>query len=185
VTNTLFPGEQAPNGSATLRDACAAIEGVPDPDDAETEAGFAAVVSITNFSRLLAPPTEQTRPRGRGWRAFRRARCTECHVARMETGPHTIPALHFQRFYPYSDFLLHDMGSLGDGLAEGAAQPLEMRTAPLWGLSLRTHYLHDGRATTLLDAVTAHDGEAADARERFLRMTPTRQAELIEFLGGL
>jgi len=184
VTNSLFPGEQAPNGSATLRDACAAIEGVADPDD-DAETGFAAVVSITNFSRLLAPPVEQVRPRGRGWRAFRRARCAECHVARMTTGEHTIPALENQRIYPFSDFLLHDMGSLGDGLAEGAAQPAEMRTAPLWGLSLRTHYLHDGRALTLLDAVTAHDGEASEARERFLGMTPSRQAELISFLGGL
>ena len=103
----------------------------------------------------------------------------------MITGSHTIPALDEQTFYPYSDFLLHDMGSLGDGIAQGAAGPGEMRTAPLWGIGVRQRYLHDGRALDLYDAITAHDGEAANSRERFVALSATRQAELMEFLAGL
>ena len=48
-------------------------------------------------------------------------------------------------FFPYSDFLLHDMGALGDGIVQSGAQGNEMRTAPLWGARVRTSFLHDGR----------------------------------------
>jgi CxxC motif-containing protein (DUF1111 family) len=185
ITNALVPGELAPNGDTALLATCEALEGQADPEDGGEEDEFSDIVNDTNYTRLLAPPVPQVRPRGRGWHGFRRARCTACHVARMTTGPHTIPALSEQRFYPYSDFLLHDMGALGDGITQDAAEPTEMRTSPLWGISLRTRYLHDGRATTLFDAVAAHDGEAAEARERFLAMAPLRQAALIAFLSGL
>lgn len=69
-------------------------------------------------------------------------------------------------FHPYSDFLLHDMGALGDGISQGDANGREMRTAPLWGVSQRALLLHDGRATTLEDAIRAHDGQARGARDR-------------------
>jgi CxxC motif-containing protein (DUF1111 family) len=59
-------------------------------------------------------------------------------------------ALSFQNVPLYSDLLLHDMGSLGDGIVQGAAGATEMRTAPLWGLRGRTTFLHDGRAATLI-----------------------------------
>ena len=42
-----------------------------------------------------------------------------------------------------------------------------MRTAPLRGLRRITTYLHDGRATTLEQAILAHDGQARKARDRF------------------
>jgi CxxC motif-containing protein (DUF1111 family) len=185
ITNALALVEEAPNGNTVLLEQCEALEGQDEPEDVTGTDGFSALVGVTNFSRLLGPPTPQVRPRGRGWSAFKRARCTTCHVARMTTGEHTIPALEHQRFYPYSDFLLHDMGSLGDGISQGAALPTEMRTAPLWGLGAREAYLHDGRASTLLDAILAHDGEASAARARFLDLPEARQSALIDFLAGL
>jgi CxxC motif-containing protein (DUF1111 family) len=186
ITNALQPGEEAPNGDPSLYVSCTALEGVADPDDdPPPEDGFSDLVKVTNFTRLLAPPVDSVRPRGAGWRAFRRSRCASCHVARFVTGTHTIPALSRQRVYPFSDFLLHDMGALGDGIAQGAASETEMRTAPLWGLGARTRYLHGGRATTLVDAILAHDGEATRARDRYLDMSPARQADLLAFLAGL
>jgi CxxC motif-containing protein (DUF1111 family) len=78
-------------------------------------------------------------------------------------------------FHPYSDFLLHDMGSLGDGITQNNATGKLMRTAPLWGLRKITTYLHDGRATTLNDAILAHAGQGKKARDRFARFRISRR----------
>ncbi len=57
--------------------------------------------------------------------------CADCHVPALQTGPNTVAALDRVVFFPFSDFLLHDMGGLGDGIAQSGAQGNEMRTAPL------------------------------------------------------
>ena len=85
----------------------------------------------------------------------------------------------------YSDLLLHDMGALGDGIAQGAAGPREMKTAPLWGARVSAPYLHDGRAGTVDQAIRAHDGEAAQVRDRYRQLTPTAQRQLLDFVGSL
>jgi CxxC motif-containing protein (DUF1111 family) len=183
VTNLLVPNGTKPNGSAALQATCEAIEGHDDPEDVPAEGEFTDLVKTSNFARLLAAPST-AKPRGRGFSAFRAARCERCHVAAMRTGPHTIPALSEQRIYPFSDFLLHDMGMLGDGIVDGDAGPTEMRTAPLWGIAGRTRYLHDGRAATLRDAILAHDGEGAKSRERFLELSVRRQTDLVAFVAS-
>ena len=103
-------------------------------------------------------------------------------------------ALSNKTIRPYSDFLLHDMGtSLGDGIVQGAATENEMRTPPLWGLRTRAEVglLHDGRATggtpaeNLRDAILAHDGEAAASRDAFVALTPVQQDQLFAFLLSL
>src|SRR5262249_647763 len=43
----------------------------------------------------------------------------------------------------------------------------EWRTPPLWGLRDSAPYLHDGRARTLSDAITAHGGEAESSAQKF------------------
>jgi cytochrome c peroxidase len=85
----------------------------------------------------------------------------------------------------YSDLLLHQMGSLGDGIAQAAAQPDEMRTAPLWGLRARAPFFHDGRASTVDTAIRLHDGEAATARNRYLQLTPQQQQAVLAFLNSI
>jgi len=87
-------------------------------------------------------------------RLFAEIGCASCHVRSLTTGASPVAALQFQTFQPYSDFLLHDMGSLGDGIEQGQATGREMRTAPLWGLRLFTTFLHDGRARTIEEAIS-------------------------------
>ena len=72
-----------------------------------------------------------------------------------------------KQIHPYSDFLLHDMGSLGDGITSGAAGPRQMRTSPLWGVRAKGRFLHDGRAESIAEAIGLHDGQAAAARNAF------------------
>jgi CxxC motif-containing protein (DUF1111 family) len=85
----------------------------------------------------------------------------------------------------FSDLLLHDMGSLGDGIAQGTAATKEMKTAPLWGLRARTPLLHDGRAATVDAAIRLHDGEAAGVRDRYVRLNPAQQQRLLDFLKSI
>jgi CxxC motif-containing protein (DUF1111 family) len=88
-------------------------------------------------------------------------------------------------FSPYSDFLLHDMASLGDGISQNGASGREVRTAPLWGVRFLTSFLHDGRATTLTDAILAHAGQGRGARNRFSNLSRTQQGQVIAFLNIL
>ena len=96
-----------------------------------------------------------------------------------------MPALHKVTFHPFSDFLLHDMGSLGDGVTQNQATGALMRTAPLWGVRKLTTYLHDGRATTLGQAILAHEGQGKKARDRYAGMPGWKKALLIAFLNSL
>jgi CxxC motif-containing protein (DUF1111 family) len=77
------------------------------------------------------------------------------------------------------------MGALGDGIVQGRAGPQQMRTAPLWGLSTRSTYLHDGRTTSLHEAILAHGGQGAVSRSRYSRYDPFSRAALLAFLRTL
>jgi CxxC motif-containing protein (DUF1111 family) len=181
VTNPDFPMEQAPFGDARLLADC---DAVPDPED-----DGAAVASMTDFMRLLAPiaPLEQGPDERAGDGLFGRVGCDGCHVRQLESGSSPIAALSEKRYAPFSDFLLHDMGALGDGIAEGDAGSSEMRTAPLWGARLAggTRWLHDGRARSLYDAIEQHDGQAAPARAAFLALNERQRRQLVAFLATL
>lgn len=123
---------------------------------------------------------------------FRRFGCASCHVPTLETGDHPIAALAHQRIHPYTDLLLHDLGDrLTDGRPDFLAEGTEWRTPPLWGLGLTQEvspmatYLHDGRASTLEEAILWHGGEAQDSREAFRSADRDDRAALIEFLESL
>src|SRR6185436_14106351 len=103
----------------------------------------------------------------------------------IRTGRSDIAALNRTDFHPYSDFLLHDMGSLGDGIVQDQARGREMRTAPLWGLRNNNRLLHDGRSRSLEDAIRRHDGQASAARDRFNELDADRMAALLAFLRSL
>jgi CxxC motif-containing protein (DUF1111 family) len=96
-----------------------------------------------------------------------------------------VAALDHRRLQLYSDFLLHDMGSLGDGIVQGQATGTEIRTAPLWGLRLVTTFLHDGRARTVEQAILAHDGQARRARDRLAALSEDEKAKFVAFLRSL
>lgn len=71
--------------------------------------------------------------------------CVLCHWQTQTTGPSTTPSLSNAQFHPFSDFALHHMGGLADGVTQGLAAGDQFRTAPLWGLGQRLFFLHDGR----------------------------------------
>jgi len=123
-------------------------------------------------------------------------RCTSCHVTEMKTGKgHLMEELRGQTIKPYSDLLLHDMGSdLADNYTEGRAKGNMWRTPPLWGIGYTDRamegqgtvgYLHDGRARNLTEAVMWHGGEATTARNRFAALSAADRAALMAFLRSL
>ena len=181
VTSPEFSAEQAPFGDARWLADC---DAVPDPEDDGRE-----VAGLTDFTRLLAPvePLVPDADARAGDALFSRVGCDGCHVRRLTSGPSPVAALSEQTYAPFSDFLLHDMGTLGDGIAEGDAGPREMRTAPLWGVRLMgsSRLLHDGRARSFEDAIERHDGQGARSRVAFLALTDAERRQLVAFLGTL
>jgi CxxC motif-containing protein (DUF1111 family) len=129
-----------------------------------------------------------------GEQLFTQIGCVSCHIPTMVTANcPDIQALSNKTFHPYSDFLLHDMGSgLDDGVPEGSAKSFQWRTAPLWGVGLAGNaqggglfLLHDGRATSFIQAITFHNGEAAKRQAAFFALTQQQQQQIIKFLQSL
>jgi CxxC motif-containing protein (DUF1111 family) len=85
----------------------------------------------------------------------------------------------------YTDLLLHDMGPALADICLGDAQPSEFRTEPLMGLRFGTAFLHDGRATTIQQAIALHGGEGRGARNRFARLSLLERIALLKFLRSL
>jgi mono/diheme cytochrome c family protein len=191
LTNRFLTEENAPNGNKALLALC---DTVPDPEDHAGPGGLHAIDRQTDFQRLSAPPPQTPRSGMSGATAFNTVGCASCHTPTYVTGPSPVAALAGKTIHPYSDFLLHDMGtSLGDGIVQGAATETEMKTPALWGLRSRAEVglLHDGRATggtpfqNLRDAILAHDGEGAASRDDFIALPPEQQDQLLAFLMSL
>ena len=179
VTTPFFPTENAPQGNTAL---LAANPAQTNPNDTN-----ATPMMFADFVTLLAPPPRRplSRDATRGERLFLEIGCADCHLPAMRTGSNPVPALDEVDFFPFSDFLLHDMGSLNDGITQAGATGHEMRTAPLWGARIRTSFLHDGRAKTIADAILGHDGQGLAARDRFACLRAREQAQLVEFINSL
>ncbi|HUM12070.1 MAG TPA: di-heme oxidoredictase family protein [Myxococcaceae bacterium] len=178
ITNPEFPIENCPGGDCSLLD-CNPLPTLNDDGS--------GVVALADFMTFLAPFPRKllTAEAWGGKRVFSSIGCSHCHWDTFRTGDSPVAALNHVTFHPYSDFLLHDMGSLGDGIEIGDAKGREFRTAPLWGISAVTLYLHDGRAATLEDAILAHDGQAKKARDLFVALPAQQQTALFAFLTSL
>tara|TARA_B100000609_G_scaffold67579_2_gene53367 strand:+ start:3491 stop:4990 length:1500 start_codon:yes stop_codon:yes gene_type:complete len=127
-----------------------------------------------------------------GAKLFQTVGCTNCHHPSYKTGSHSISELSGQRIYPYSDFLLHDMGEgLADGRSDFRASGRDWKTRALWGIGLtkvinpRAGFLHDGRARTLEEAILWHGGESKLSRELFTKLSKSQRDSLISFLKSL
>ena len=185
ITSRLFPQENAPNGDTSL---LAVLDLVADPEDeVDPVSGNADIDTFAAFMRFLAPPPQSpmTTSANSGQTLFKQIGCATCHTPVMQTGKNSVEALDRKPVRLFSDLLLHDMGTLGDGIAQETATTREMRTAPLWGLRASAPYLHDGRAATVETAIRAHDGEARGVRERFLRLSPRQRQQLLDFLNSI
>ena len=218
-----------------------------DPNDNNLE----DIDHFASFMRSLKAPARDeivaaTPEAKHGAELFARIGCASCHVETIVTGkspaspagPELHPeALENRTVHPYSDFLLHNIGT-GDGIAialvehfgrervekrlrqdsaeakapadktedecsesfqtavaEGEKQPRllrdtlcarnKIRTAPLWGLRLRSRLMHDGNSVTVEDAIRRHRGEAEEVAERFQKLKPADHKALLAFLQSL
>jgi CxxC motif-containing protein (DUF1111 family) len=144
--------------------------------------------AMVAFVQMLAPPAQlrlsSTAERGR--RLFSEIGCSSCHTPAFRTGAHDIAALSGRTVFPYSDFLLHDMGPGLADICMGNARPGEFRTEPLLGLRFAEgNLLHDGRAGSITEAIRLHGGEASRARSRFARLSWRDRDALLRFLKTL
>jgi CxxC motif-containing protein (DUF1111 family) len=144
------------------------------------------------MEHLAPPPQDLSDPVGfvAGGIAFASEGCVNCHSPL----PFVTPSNPFNGvpgnfvFFPFSDFAVHDMGSLGDGIGntgDTVAVTRQMRTSPLWGTRFNTQLLHDGRAKSVRDAILAHDGQGKTARNAFATASAFEQALVIKFVNSL
>jgi CxxC motif-containing protein (DUF1111 family) len=151
---------------------------------------------VTFYSQNLAVPARRDLDTPQvlaGKKVFYEIGCIACHTPKFVTRRDTPnKAQAFQLIWPYSDFLLHDMGpDLADGQAVGEATGNEWRTPPLWGIGLtetvngNSFFLHDGRARTLAEAILWHGGEAQKARDHFAAADASDRDALVKFLESL
>ncbi len=151
---------------------------------------------VTFYSANLAVPARRKAsfPETlKGKQVFYESGCTACHVPKYVTRRDSLEkAQSFQLIWPYSDFLLHDMGDdLADGQQVGLASGREWRTPPLWGIGLtktvsgHSFFLHDGRARNLTEAILWHGGEAQKSRDAFASLPADSRQALITFLESL
>src|SRR5437762_3421526 len=210
ITTRLFPDEVT-----KLCNTVSEPNDVPDPDGLDDLDHFARFIRATKApardGQLAATP--QTR---RGSELFEKVGCATCHVRALTTAPagtkinggkFTISdALGAKTFHPYSDFLMHNVGT-GDGIVVPMLEHygrrmyqttwrnfsgedfhnarFKVRTAPLWSVRLRSRLMHDGASVTLRDAVTRHGGEASEVMHHFEKLSHADQEAILEFLRSL
>ncbi len=186
-----------PHGDCTaLEEACTTLATGEQERLGPSEAPDPILDLVTFYSSTLGVPQRRDVDDAavlRGKEAFYTLGCASCHVPKFVTSREAPNEAHrFQLIWPYSDFLLHDMGEgLADHRPEGDADGYEWRTPPLWGIGLtetvsgHTLFLHDGRARNLTEAILWHGGEAQAARDGFANLPKSARDDLLSFLGSL
>jgi CxxC motif-containing protein (DUF1111 family) len=203
ITNELVPNENSSLGRSV-----AAFDSVADPEDDAAEDDIGA---FTAFMRSTKAPPRDPDIRKKFDEEIKEGRdlflhlpspydpaasCSTCHVPRIQTarpctkingGQFVVPyALGSKVIHPFSDFLLHDVGT-GDGIVQNGGQStrLKVRTAPLWGVRTRDRLMHDGESFTFMEAILKHSGEATGVINLFQALTPTQKKHLIMYLEHL
>jgi CxxC motif-containing protein (DUF1111 family) len=190
VTNRLFPTENTFQGTSVQG---GPFDGKTDPEDDAND-----IDAFTLFMRCLKAP-----PRGpitaqvtAGQTVFNQIGCATCHVSTITTAPAgtminggqlaVSTALGDKIIHPFSDFLLHDVGT-GDGIVQNGGQGTrnQLRTAPLWGIGVRTRFMHDGASLTVTGAIQRHANQAATARNNFNVLSAANQANVVAFIFSL
>jgi len=193
ITNRLRPHDTVPVGTVGKITA--------DPEDTPDNLGLAAIDHFAQFIRgTKVPPPDTilgaTPDAQAGQALFQTIGCATCHVATIVTAPagtvinggtFTVPdALGNKIIHPYSDFLLHDVGT-GDGIVQGGPQDTreKLRTAALWGLRMRPRFMHDLLSLSLESAIGRHHGEAEHVGQNFSALSDTQKQQLLTFLSSL
>jgi len=191
ITSRLLPEENTSMGNPV-----AAFDTVADPEDIHSD--------IDLFARFMratkAPPRDASMaatPDARaGAQLFNQIGCAICHVPSFVTAPpgtainggtFVVPAaLGNKSIHPFSDFLLHDLGT-GDGIVQNgdASTANKLRTPPLWGVRMRTRLLHDGQSLTFEEVIWRHRGEARMVVAKYYLLNDTQRAQILRFLRSL
>jgi CxxC motif-containing protein (DUF1111 family) len=192
ITNPFQGGSGAENDS--LGRSVAAFDTVADPEDDGDDVG-----AFAQFMRQTRVPGRGpiTAAVTRGATLFVQIACSICHTPTFTTvtagtvinrGAFTVPAaLGNKTIRPFSDFLLHDIGT-GDGIVQngGAGTRNMIRTPPLWGVRGRAELMHDGLSLSFNDAIQRHAGVGGTtARNNFNALSAAQRADLIAFLNSL
>jgi CxxC motif-containing protein (DUF1111 family) len=189
VTNELFPTERDETPGCGFNQL---PEDRTDYTASSLLQGMSDVTGFAAFMRLLAPPLPAPPGNpsiGNGQQAFTQVGCALCHTPVLTTGDAFEPALRNQQVHLFSDLLLHHMGTgLADGISQGNAGGDEFRTAPLWGLGQRIFFLHDGRASNLLQAIEDHASQNSESNgvvSGFNALPAATKQDIINFLRSL
>jgi CxxC motif-containing protein (DUF1111 family) len=178
----------------------------PTPFDTVNDTGQSLLERVVDEVRHLNPPSRDKQlskspDAMEGQKLFQRIGCSACHIPRYTTlpvgsvinnGTYRIPEyLGNKIIEPFSDFLLHDVGT-GDGIPQAAKPEFlsqltanRFRTPPLWGLRFRSWMMHDGKSVTYHQAIMRHGGEASRVRERYEALSPQDKQRLRTFLNSL
>ncbi|TXE13526.1 di-heme oxidoredictase family protein [Algoriphagus aquimarinus] len=162
----------------------------------DPEVSDQTIRDVVFYLRTLKAPIQRSQNDQQiiqGKTLFSQIQCGDCHTSEWTTLTSDIVALSNKTFFPYTDLLLHDMGTgLDDGVTEGSAETFEWRTPPLWGLGLSPNsqggsyfLMHDGRASTIEEAILQHGGEANTSRTKFESLSAEDKTALIRFLESL
>lgn len=184
VTNLIFPVESS--------------FGQPQYDNRndEKELGDSTLYAVAYYIQSLCAPGRRNADDANvkaGKKLFMSTGCNKCHVSMQTTGANmAMPELSNQTIFPYTDLLLHDMGTgLADNRPDYNATGVEWRTSPLWGIGLTTvvnghnNFLHDGRARNFVEAIMWHGGEATNAVNNFKTLSKTNRDAVVAFLNSL
>jgi CxxC motif-containing protein (DUF1111 family) len=159
------------------------------------------IVAFADFMRATKVParnaeTQNSADAVAGASLFNQVGCNICHVTSWTTAPAgtvinggalTVSAAIGNRtFHPYSDFLLHNVGT-GDGIVQNGGQSTanKLRTPPLWGSRTRDRLMHDGESLTRSEAVLRHAGEATGVINNYRALSVTQRNQIATFLNSL
>jgi CxxC motif-containing protein (DUF1111 family) len=198
ITSPLQPTENTNMGVSV-----AAFDTVGDPEEAPTGPNpFGPDVEFfARFMRATKVPPRDTALAGTadaiaGASLFTSIGCANCHTPTIQTAPvGTVlnggklvlnAALGDKIIHPYSDFMLHDVGT-GDGIIQngGSGSRNKLRTPPLWGLRTKSRLMHDQFNTTRFNSILRHTNEAEPVIQNFINLSTTNQNKLLTFLNSL
>jgi CxxC motif-containing protein (DUF1111 family) len=196
-----YVNEQGVTSRLQPTDTTSVCDTVPDPEDPFGPDGLEDIDHQARFMRQTQAPPRDAALAGTadaiaGGNLFNSVGCSICHVTSLTTAPagtvinggqFTVPAaLGNKVIHPFSDFLLHDVGT-GDGIVQngGQATANKMRTSPLWGLRTKPRLMHDLLSFTRNDAILRHGGEATGVINSYRALSNTQKNQLIVFLNSL
>jgi CxxC motif-containing protein (DUF1111 family) len=196
-----YVNEQGVTSRLQPTDTTSVCDTVADPEDKFDSNGLEDIDHFARFMRATqAPPVDATlaatADAKAGANLFNAIGCSICHVKSITTAPAgtvinggtftVTAALGNKIIHPYSDFLLHNVGT-GDGIVQngGQATANKMRTAPLWGSRTKDRLMHDLLSFTRNDAILRHGGEATGVINNYRALSTTQKNQLITFLQSL